>query len=167
MSYYTIFDQAEAVVTSTTTNATLISTDAMLVHNLASGKKFQTVVGQVGALQAISTSSSTATVLPPYGLSFLQMGTAGTSATQFILADPPSKGLVKTIFMTSTTSTYNVILTQSTGAQIFSSGTALLTSNTINIQGAGSGGVTLQSISTSAWVLLGKFGTIATTLTTV
>ncbi len=165
MSYYTIFDQLEAVVTSTTTAATLVASDPVLVHNNATGKKFQTTVGCFGSQQAISTSSSTGTNLPPYGVSFLQMGTGGTSATQYILNDPPSKGLLKIIYMSSTTSTANLIYCQSTGTVIYTTGAN--TANSINIQGAGAGGVTLTSVSTTQWLLLSKMGTVATTLTTV
>ncbi len=165
MSYYTVFDEVESILTATSTAATLVAADAVLVHNFSSGRKFQTVVGSVGSQQAISTSSSTGTNLPAYGVSFLQMGTGGTSATQYILNDPPSKGLVKIIYMSSTTSTANLIYCQSTGTVIYTTGAN--TANSINIQGAGAGGVTLTSVSTTQWVLLSKMGTVATTLTTV
>ncbi len=165
MSYYTVFDQVESVLTATSTAATLVAADAVLVHNFSSGRKFQTVVGSVGSQQAISTSSSTGTNLPAYGVSFLQMGTGGSSATQFILNDPPSKGLLKIIYMSSTTSTANLIYCQSTGTTIYTTGAA--TANSINIQGAGAGSITLTSVSTTQWALLAKTGTVATTLTTV
>ncbi len=164
MSYYTIFDQQEALITSTTTTV-LASTDAVLIHSAGSGKKYQGTVGAVANLQAISTSSSTATTLSPYGMSFLQMGTAGTSATQYILADPPAKGLTKTVFFTSTTSTANLVTCQGTATFIYTTGAN--TGNSFNVQGSGAGGVTLTSVSTTQWVLVGKYGTIATTLTTV
>ena len=165
MSWYTVFDQNEALVTSTTTNNTLVSTDAVLVHSIAGNKKYQTTVGQIGNLEAISTSSSTATILSPYGMSFLQMGTGGTSATHYILADPPSKGLTKTVWFTSTTSTANLVTCQGTGTFIYTTGAN--SGNSFNVQGSGAGGVTLTSVSTTQWVLVGKYGTIATTLTTV
>ncbi len=164
MSYYTVFD-TEAVVTSTTTNNTMIASDLVLVHSVAGNKKYQSTVGCFGSQQAISTSSSTGTNLPPYGVSFLQMGTGGSSATQFILNDPPSKGLLKIIYMSSTTSTANLIYCQSTGTTIYTTGAA--TANSINIQGAGAGSITLTSVSTTQWALLAKTGTVATTLTTV
>ena len=166
MSFYTVFDVAESLITSTTTaTATLVNTDAVLVHNVSSGKKFQSTIGQMGSMQAVSTSSSTGTLLPPYGTSFLQMGTAGTSATVFILADPPSKGLVKTVWFTSTTSTGNLVTCQGTGTFIYTTGAN--TANSFNVQGSGAGGVQLVAVSTAQWVLTGKYGTVATTLTTV
>lgn len=156
MSWYTIFDQQEILLTSTTTSVSA-STDALLIHNVGAAKKYQTTVGQVNALMNVSTSTSTATNLPPYGLSFLNPGTGGTTVA-WLLTDPPVKGLVKTVWISSTTSTANTVATQ--GATIYT--TANATAVSVTIQGSGAGGFQLVSLSTAQWFLLGSRGTVGT-----
>ena len=154
MSFYTEFGVAESLLTSTTTAATLASTDGILAWDVATNKPWQTTAGQVGSIMTVSTSSSTATALQPYGMSVL---TTASSAA-WTLTDPPVKGLSKILFVSTTTSTNNQIVTQ--GATIQT--TAANTATTITIQGSGAGFVDLTSVSTSVWLLGAKGGTIAT-----
>ena len=161
MSYYTKFADVESLLTSTTTGTIMASTDAILVTSVSGGRPFQTTAGQVGCFQSVSTATSTGTTLPPYGLSFLAMGTAGTSATAYILADPTARGLVKTVYFSSTTSTANLVTVASTAVTtIVSTGGSANTS--VTVQGSGAGGFTLESLSTTVWVLTSKIGTVAT-----
>ena len=161
MSYYTKFADVEALLTSTTTASIMASTDAVLVTSVSGGGPRQSTVGAVSCLQSVSTTSSTATTLPNYGLSFLAMGTGGTSATAYLLADPTAKGLVKTVYFSSTTSTANLVTVVSTGVTtIVSTGGSANVS--VTVQGSGAGGFTLESLSTTVWVLTSKIGTIAT-----
>jgi hypothetical protein len=161
MSYYTKFADVEALLTSTTTGTVIASTDAVLITSVSGGRPFQTTPGQIGCIQSVSTTSSTATTLPNYGLSFIPLGTAGTSATAWLLADPTAKGLVKTVYFSSTTSTANLVTVVSTGVTtIVSTGGSANTS--VTVQGSGAGGFTLEAMSTTVWVLTSKIGTIAT-----
>lgn len=162
MSYYTKFADVESLLTSTTTGTVMASTDAILVAKSTSGVPFQTTPGQVGGFQTITTATSTATVLPPYGLSLISLGTAGTSGTGWLIQDPPTRGLVKTVWCTTSTSTATAFTVQSTAVTSIMTTAATTTATVVTVQGSGAGGFTLVSLSTSQWVLIGKQGTIGT-----
>ncbi len=122
MSYYTVFDQVESLLTTTTT-ATLASTDLLIVHNAASGRKFATTVGALGplggsvtgAVASQATTLTTATNITPSGFTLLKSTGASTSA--WLLTDPTAVGQYKTIFCNSTTTSTNWSVT-TVGASI-------------------------------------------------
>ena len=156
MSSYYSFDQAEALLTSTTTAATMVSTDAIIVHNVATNKKWQTTPGAVAA-QGFGTPSATtatsATVILPYGITQLVFAPA-TALTSFAwqLQDPPSAGLMKTLIQSTTTSTQNQVnFVSATGRS--TDGQALVS---VGFSNVGTPYIELQSISTSVWAVVGR-----------
>ncbi len=112
MSYYTVFDQVESLLTTTTT-ATLASTDLLIVHNAATGRKFATTVGAlgplagsiVGAVASQATTLTTATNITNSGFTLVK--STGASTSNWLLTDPSAVGQVKTIFCNSTTTSTN------------------------------------------------------------
>jgi len=160
MSWYTIFDQQEALITSTTTAATPVSTDLLLVHNQATGKKFATTaaaVVQAGMFGAVTTatSNSTATNIIPTGVTILK--STGGSSTQWLLTDPTAVGQVKQlIFLSSTTSTLYAVQTVAASIQCTGGSSA----NLMNFASTATGayvnwgqGVTMVSLTTTSWII--------------
>lgn len=156
MSYYTKFADVEALLTSTTTGTILASTDALLVTSVSGGRPFQSTPGQIGSIMTVSTSSSTSTVLPPYGVSVL----TGASSSAWTLADPTVRGLIKLIISSSSSSTGQLVTVASTSVTtILSSGGG--TNTSVTFQGSGAGFVELVALSTTQWAQVSKTGTIA------
>ena len=161
MSWYTIFDEQEAVVTSTTTAAILNPADPVLVHNVATGKKFQTTVGAVACLQAINTtlatSLTTATALAPYGISIISAQATNLTSLGWALADPPVAGLAKTVICASSTSS-GLIVTPVSATISTSAGSAgaFLGFGVAGAAAVGKLYVELTSLSTSNWMVTGK-----------
>ena len=175
MSFYTVFEQSEVLLTSTTTTV-MGSTDAVLVHSNSANKKYQTTLGAAaaqGAVQAVTTSTPAGAVLPyllPYGTSIITA--AATGAAVFMPA-PPAAGIYKSIVMgaTSTSTGFQVVSSSSASCAIFTTGTS---TNTIvprlqTILGQNSAYIDLVSLSTFAWQVTGMSigaGCIAFTTTT-
>jgi hypothetical protein len=162
MSYYTKFADVEALLTSTTT-ATLASTDAVLVTSVSAGHPYQTTPGalvQAGGLGFVNATSlgtgSTGTNITNSGLTFLN-STAGTTSN-WLLADPSAANQVKTImFMSSTTSTNFSVNTVSASIKCTGSSSA----NMINFGSTATGsfvnfgqGVTMISQTTTSWIVV-------------
>lgn len=161
MSYYTIFDQAEALLTSTTTSV-MVSTDAVIVHNVGSSKKYQSTVGAVACTWPVTTNATTltsGTAISPYGVTQL-LFTPATALTSFAwqLQDPPAAGLGKILFMSSTTSSGNIVnFVSATAKTTAASNAAFVGFGTAATATVGGGTfVELTSISTSVWLVTGK-----------
>ena len=156
MSSYYIFDEAEALLTSTTTAAILGSTDTMIVHNNATNKKFQAPVGAIeaqGFVTVTATTNSSGTNIQPYGVTQLVFA-AATALTSFAwqLADPPSAGICKTLIQSTTTSTQNQVnFVSATGRS--TDGQALVS---VGFSNVGTPYFELQSLSTSVWAVVGR-----------
>ena len=155
MSSYYIFDEAEALLTSTTTSI-LGSTDTMIVHNAATNKKYQAPVGAIeaqGFVTVTATTLTSGTNIQPYGVTQLVFA-AATALTSFAwqLADPPSAGLCKTFIQSTTTSTQNQVnFVSATGRS--TDGQALVS---IGFSNVGTPYFELQSLSTSVWAVVGR-----------
>jgi hypothetical protein len=150
MSYYTKFADVEALLTSTTTAATLASTDAVLVTSVSAGKPFQSTPGAIAqmpwtGIQSL-TSASTATNILPTGLTVI----ASSNALSYLLTAPSGAGQFKVITSTSTA----VITVVCSGAGLMSSGAAQGSQFIFNSAGAAiSGGAAeLVSVGTTRWV---------------
>jgi hypothetical protein len=148
MSWYTIFDQQESLLTSTTTN-TIASTDALIIHNVASGKKYQTTPSAVAqapwsSIQSL-TSASTATNILPSGITTI----ASSNALQFLLTAPSGAGQFKVITSSSTA----VVTVLCSAANLLSSGGSNGSQFIFNGAGAAisGGAVELVSIGTTRW----------------
>ena len=162
MSSYYSFDQAEALLTSTTTAATMVSTDAIIVHNVATNKKFQTTPGALASQMLVTTNATTntsGTAISPYGVTKLLFAPA-TALTSFAwqLQDPPSAGLCKIIYMSSTTSSGNIVnFVSATGLTSAISNAAFVAMGTAAAATVGGGTfIELTSVSTSVWLITGK-----------
>jgi len=161
MSFYTKFQDAEPTVTSTSTSI-LLSSDPILVYSANQKHAAQSVVGAIAAQEAVTfatTTQSTTTFVSNYGITIFQ-STGGSSAV-WVLADPTSVGLSKTLVLgTTTTSTLYSIVPQS--ATIGS--TAAAGGSLVNLASTATGSnqanaVTLTAQTTSLWLVTGKNGT--------
>ena len=165
MSYYSIFDEQEPVVTSTSTGGTILqSADIILVHSTVSGRKAQSTIGSAQSLAAVTfatTAQSTTTFVSPYGTTIFK-STGGSSAV-WVLSDPPTVGLIKTlVFGSSSTSTNFGIVPQS--ATI--SAPQVAASSLVNLGSTGTSqnwgnSATLTAQTTSLWVVTAHSSTIA------
>jgi len=143
MSWYTIFDEQETLLTSTTTTV-LASTDVMLVHSSVDGRKHQTPVSYIGsAPQTFQTlTSSTAVNINGFGATNMTVAITGT----YILSAAPGPGYLKTL----TSSTTGTITITASGANISSTGA--INGTTITMTGAAAqsvASVTLISVGTT------------------
>ena len=111
------WQDVEPTVTSTTTSL-LKASDPVLVNSAnQGGRAAQATVGAVATLWPVSTSTSTATVLPPYGVISL---TPGSTTQAWLLSTATQVGQCVTIFYNSTsTSSSNSITTNSTANMTF------------------------------------------------
>ncbi len=162
MSYYTVFDQVESLLTTTTTAATLASTDLLIVHNAATGRKFAVTAGTLGPLGGLTavqaTTLTSATNLTPTGTSFIK--STGGSTAAWLLTDPTAIGQVKTIFCnSSTTSTNWQVNTVAASIQCTGSSSA----NQIAFGSTATGAfvnfgtsVTLVSQTTTSWIVFAQ-----------
>ena len=145
---------------------------AMTTNQTGSGQSGRTaefIVGAEDIRTPTSTSQTTATYIPAYGVTLLS--SANTAATGAVVRlDPPIPGVRKSIIIASTqasqASTIQWLITASTGgAETFqsswsSSFTVLSSSSPMVIR--------LEGISTSMWALMNSsasFGSAATTST--
>ena len=161
MSFYTQFNNAEPTVTSTTTSV-LVSADVALVYSTNQKHASQVPLGAIAAQEQVtfaSTLTSTTTFISNYGVTIFQ-STGGTSAV-WVLADPTSVGLTKTlVFGSTTTSTYYGIVPQS--ATIGS--TALVGGSLVNLGSTGAAisnqanSVSLTAQTTALWLVTSKNG---------
>ena len=149
MSYYTKFADVEALLTSTTT-ATLASTDALLVTSVSQGHPYQTTPGAVAqmpwtGIQSL-TSASTATNILPTGITVL----ASSNAISYLLTAPSAAGVFKIITSTSTA----VVTVVCSAAGLMSSGSAQGSQFIFNSAGAAvsGGAVELVSVGSTRWV---------------
>ena len=150
MSFYTKFQDAETVVTSTTTANLLGTSDPVLVYSGALKRAGQATAGTVATLWPVAptaTSATTATNLPNYGQSVL----ASSVVTAWLINDPTAKGQIISIFNTSSTSTANNVNTVSA--------TIVATDTQSGITfGFGKSGAYLEAValSTSQWLVTGR-----------
>lgn len=160
MSFYTQFANAEALLTSTTT-AVLQSTDAVLGWSVSGNHPYQITPGALSAQEKVTfatTTQSTTTFVSNYGVTIFQ-STGGSSAV-WVLADPTSVGLSKTLVLgTTSTSTFYSIIPQS--AVIGS--TALVGGSLVNLGSTAAGSnqansVTLTAQTTALWLVTSKNG---------
>jgi len=175
MSFYTVFEQNEVLLTSTTTTV-MGSTDLAIVHSNSANKKYMTTLGAAsaqGAVQSVTTATGAGTIFPsllPYGTSII---TAAATGGVNIMPAPPAAGIYKSIMMgaTSTSTGFQIISSSSASCQIYTTGTS---TNTIvprlqTLLGQNSAYIDLISLSTSAWQVTGMSigaGAIAFTTTT-
>ena len=159
MSWYTIFDEQESLLTSSTTTV-LGSTDVVLVHSYVDGRKHQVPVAVVGSggTATISSCLTTATAIPNVGITLLK-STAGSSAA-WTLTDPTAAGQVKTLaFVSSTTSTMFSVTTVAASIQSSAgfSGTFVNFGSTQTGAMVNAGNaVTMVSLSSTAWQVIGS-----------
>lgn len=172
------FQDSEGTLTATATStggtgASLQSTDSVLVFCNNPAHVEQVPVGSIsglGAFQSITTSTASGfQTVTPFGTSIITAAATGGVA---ILPAPPSKGLYKTIWMSSTsTSTGFQVIVTSSAVAVFTTGTS---TNTIVPRqqiffGQNSAYIDLVSESTSAWNVTGVSvgsGAVAFTTTT-
>jgi hypothetical protein len=175
MSFYTVFEQNEVLLTSTTTTV-MASTDLAIVHSAGGNRKFYTTLGAAsaqGAFQSVTTATGSGATFPsllPYGTSIITA--AATGAVVFMPA-PPAAGIYKSIVMgaTSTSTGFQIISSSSASCQIYTTGTS---TNTIvprlqTLLGQNSAYIDLISLSTSQWQVTGMSigaGCVAFTTTT-
>lgn len=156
MSYYTKFQDVETVVTSSSTANLMRATDPILIYSSALSRPGQSTVSSVSCMIAVSTSSSTASVIANSGMQVL---TSAANAS-YQLADPAQKGQVVSIFNTSTTSTAITITPVSatiSGTESTAGAAATL------IFKAGPGNVELTALSTSQWLVTARSASILCT----
>jgi hypothetical protein len=151
---------ATATATSTSgTGGSLLSTDSVLVYCNNPVKVQQVPIGSVaalGALQSITTSTASGfQTINPFGNSVITAASTGGVA---ILPAPPSKGIYKSIWLSSTsTSTGFQVIVTSSAVAVFTTGTS---TNTIVprqqiLFGQNSAYIDLVSESTAAWAVTG------------
>ena len=144
MSFYTIFDEQEVLLTSTTTTV-IGSTDAVLVHSNVAGKKYQTTISALlaGPSSLQTLTSSTAVNINSFGITNCTVGITGT----YILSAAPAPGYVKTI----TSSSSGTITITCSGASLSSTGALNGSTSTMNSGGAavGCSSITLVSVGTT------------------
>lgn len=155
------FQDSEVVVTSTSTSI-LQSSDPILVYSSQQGRAAQSTIGSISAQETVTfatTTQSTTVLVSPYGTTIFK-STGGSSAV-WVLADPPSVGVTKTLVLgTTTTSTYYTIIPQSAvigstainGGSLVNLGSTATASNQAN-------SVTLTAQTTSLWLVISKNGT--------
>ena len=151
MSWYTIFDEQESLLSTTSTGATLASTDALLIHNVGAGKKFQTTPRDITSMAGVAvqtlTSASTATNINYFGLTVIQ----SSNALQYVVSAPAVPGIYKTITTTST-ATITVLCS---GASLTSSGAGSGSQFVFNSAGGSvvGSGASMVSVGTTRWVM--------------
>ena len=146
MSFYTKFQDVEALLTSTTTTV-LASTDAVLVFSQSASKPYQSTVSALlsaptGGTAFQSLTSSTAVNINGFGVTNLGVSITGT----YILSAAASPGVLKTI----TSSTTGTITITCSGATLSSTGA--INGSTITMTGAAAqivGSITLMSVGTT------------------
>jgi len=161
MSSYYIFDEVEALLTSTTT-ATLQSTDAVILHSVSSNKKYQSTPGAINAQEQVTfatTTQSTTTFVTNYGTTIFK-STGGSSAV-WVLADPTSVGVTKTLVLgTTTTSTnYSIVPQSATIGSTAAAGGSLVNLGSTATGSNQANSVTLTAQTTSLWLVISKNGT--------
>lgn len=169
MSYYTKFADVESILSATSTSV-LGSTDVVLGFSYTDNKPHQITIGSLGGGfgggASIATTNTTATAISNVGLTLLK-STAGTSSS-WTLSDPTAAGQVKTIaFVSSTTSTNFNVTTVAASIQSSAgfSGTLVNFGSTQTGAMVNSGNsVTLVSLSSTAWVVVGS-NRVASTVT--
>jgi len=155
MSYYTVFDEVEPTITSSTTSA-MGGTDVVLIHSAVTSRKAQTSIAALlcgpESLQTL-TSATTATNLVPWGMTTIQ----SSNALSYLLTAPLGAGYQKTIATSSTA----VITVVCSGASLSSTGAISGTQFILNSAGAAlsGGGISLASVGTTRWITLGYSGT--------
>ena len=120
MSWYTIFDEQEGLLTSTTT--TVISpADYVLVHSNTDQKKHKALVGGIQGFTPFTTSTSTAAPIPAVsGSVVVTAATSNAAIAEFMLSTPAAAGIVMNFFNSSSTSTFIAIQSESTVVNFFS-----------------------------------------------
>lgn len=156
MSFYTQFNNAEAVVTSTTTSI-LLASDPALIYSANQKHAVQSTVGSVATLWPVKTATvnTTATNLSNYGQTII----TSSSSAAYILNDPTVAGLVVSIYNSSTTSTVNSVTGQSATFGTTEAAAAV----TLRFS-TGAASFELVAASTSAWLCTGR--TVAGTSST-
>lgn len=164
MSWTTTFQSDYATQTASSsstggTGAQLVSTDTVLAF--ATGPTLQRAVpiGSISGLSAFQSISSSTTsgfvTITPYGTTFLTASATGAVA---ILGQPPQSGLYKTICLGTSTTTGFQVICQSTNVSILTTGgssNAVVPATQI-LFGQQAAYVDLISVSTSAWMMVGK-----------
>ena len=122
MSWYTIFDEQEPLLTSTTT--TVIGPgDWVLVHSVSDSKKHKAPVGNVQGYNAFSTSTSSSVNIPAVsGNVVVTSATSNAALALQMLSTPAAAGIVMNFFNSSSTSTFNTVQSESTVVNFFMPG---------------------------------------------
>lgn len=164
MSWTTTFQTDYATLTASSsstggTGGSLLSTDAVLVFATNPNKQQSVTVGSVaglGAFQSISSSTANGFVtITPYGTTFLTASATGAVA---ILPQPPSAGLYKSICLGTSTTTGFQVICSSTAVSILTTGGSsnVVVPATQILFGQQAAYVDLVSVSTAAWLMVGK-----------
>ncbi len=165
------WQDTETLITSTTTANLLRPQDPVLVNSLNLGQRpAQAAVGQIATLWPTSTTTSSATALPPYGIVSL---TPGSTTQAWTLSTATQPGQCVTLFLNSTTtSSQNTVQTASTANMTFVS-TDTYAGITITFNQNPKGYVELTSMSVSTanaifinpfvWAVTGRSGGIVCT----
>ena len=169
MSFYTKFQDVESILSATSTSATLGATDVVLGFSFTDGRAHAIPVSQLSApgIGTIATTNSTATNIGNQGLTLIK--STGGSSCGWTLTDPTQAGQVKTlVFASSTTSTAYVVTTvaASIASSAGFSGLFVNLGSTATGQCINTGiSVTLASLSSTQWIVIGKNGNVTSVST--
>ena len=131
-----------------------------------SGRTFDLLLGPEALKQYVSSSETTSTNLPPYGVSILTTGAGGSTCTLYKL-DPPIPGVEKTIVIVSTNTATNMVYVQtSTAATICFTSTAGSTLCTISSSGGSQTAFKMVGVNSTQWGTVSPLTTAVYGLTT-
>ena len=122
MSWYTIFDEQESLLTSTTTTV-ITPADWVLVHSNTDQKKHKALVGGIQGYTAFTTSTSSSVNIPAIsGNVVVTAATSNAAIAYSMLSTPAAAGIVMNFFNSSSTSTFNTVQSESTVVNFFMPG---------------------------------------------
>ena len=123
MSFYTRFADTESLITSSTTTP-IAAADNLLVFSNTDSKYHKTTVSGIGLFGgAFSTSTSTAAPIPALpGNVVVTSATSNAALALQMLSTPAYAGITMNFFNSSSTSTFNTIMSESTSVNFFMPG---------------------------------------------
>ena len=151
MSEYTF--QNETVIAPNST-VPMAATDNLPVYSGGNARLRTATVGSVSSIGTVTsaTSATTATNISAWG--FTSLGSSSGPITAWMLDPPLQSGACKTIFSLSTSTAHTVtVSTTAVNVTIYSTANTVGRQMTFSAPGAY---VELQSLSTTAWALVGK-----------
>lgn len=154
MSFYTIFDVAEVVASTTTTAGLMSPNDPILIHSTALKHKAQSTIGAVTTLWGVTSVATTTGPISSAGVFVLPSTGVGDTFT-WGLADPSQKG--QNVFFYNTTTTSTALTLTPISATISGSESTNGTATSFVFRG-GPGSVELMALSTAAWLVVSRTG---------